>query len=173
VPELVEQNRSKDPRQLCQIQLTINGRQHNVTVATTWTLNDVLRNVLDLTGTKKACDYGGCGSCTVLINGLDAYSCIALAVEAEGKNIQTIEALSAGAQPHPLQKYFASLYAAQCGWCTPGMIMSAKALLDRDPNPTDDDIRSALSGVLCRCTGYTAVVQAVQRAAEDLRGGGK
>jgi len=134
-------------------------------------LNDVLRNVLDLTGTKRACDYGGCGSCTVLIDGLDAYSCVTLAVEVEGKDIQTIEGLSAAAEPHPLQKYFASRYAAQCGWCTPGMIMSAKALLDRNPNPTDDEIRVALSGVLCRCTGYTSVVQAVQDAAAELRGG--
>jgi aerobic-type carbon monoxide dehydrogenase small subunit (CoxS/CutS family) len=171
VPEVVEQQQAEDPRHLRDIELTVNGKSHRVKVASTWTLNDVLRNVLDLTGTKRACDYGGCGSCTVLINGLDAYSCVALAVEAEGKDIQTIEALSAGAEPHPLQKYFASLYAAQCGWCTPGMIMSAKALLDRNPNPTDEEIRVALSGVLCRCTGYTSVVQAVQEAAVELRGG--
>lgn len=171
MPEVVEQQQAEDPRHLRDIELTVNGKSHRVKVASTWTLNDVLRNVLDLTGTKRACDYGGCGSCTVLINGLDAYSCVALAVEAEGKDIQTIEALSAGAEPHPLQKYFASLYAAQCGWCTPGMIMSAKALLDRNPNPTDEEIRVALSGVLCRCTGYTSVVQAVQEAAVELRGG--
>lgn len=171
--QVMEKQRSEDPRRFRKIELTINGRRRRFEVATTWTLNDVLRNVLDLTGTKRACDYGGCGSCTVLINGLDAYSCVALAVEAEGKNIQTIEALSAGAEPHPLQKHFASLYAAQCGWCTPGMIMSAKALLDRNLNPTDDEIRVALSGVLCRCTGYTSVVQAVQAAAVELRGGQK
>ena len=169
--EVAEKQRIEDPRRFRKIDLTINGRRRRLEVATTWTLNDVLRNVLDLTGTKRACDYGGCGSCTVLINGLDAYSCIALAVEAEGKDIQTIEALSAGGEPHPLQKYFASLYAAQCGWCTPGMIMSAKALLDRNLNPTDDEIRVALSGVLCRCTGYTSVVEAVQAAAAELRGG--
>jgi carbon-monoxide dehydrogenase small subunit len=166
-----EHKQPEDPRHLRDIVLTVNRRSHRVKVASTWTLNDVLRNVLDLTGTKRACDYGGCGSCTVLIDGLDAYSCVTLAVEVEGKDIQTIEGLSAPAEPHPLQKYFASRYAAQCGWCTPGMIMSAKALLDRNPNPTDDEIRVALSGVLCRCTGYTSVVQAVQDAAAELRGG--
>ena len=150
--------------------MTINGELHRVKVASTWTLNDVLRNRLDLTGTKRACDYGGCGSCTVLIGGLDAYSCVTLAVEAEGKDIQTIEGLSTPSGLHPLQDYFASNYAAQCGWCTPGMIMSAKALLDKNANPSDDEIRIALSGVLCRCTGYTSVIQAVREAAVDLRG---
>jgi carbon-monoxide dehydrogenase small subunit len=166
-----EHKQPEDPRHLRDIELTVNRRSYRVNVATTWTLNDVLRNVLDLTGTKRACDYGGCGSCTVLIDGLDAYSCVTLAVEAQGKDIQTIEGLAATPEPHPLQKYFAARYAAQCGWCTPGMIMSAKALLDHNPNPTDDDIRVALSGVLCRCTGYTSVVQAVQEAARELRGG--
>lgn len=168
----VEENKqSEDPRRFRNIELSINGQGHTLQVATTWTLNDVLRNVLDLTGTKRACDYGGCGSCTVLLDGLDAYSCVTLAVEAEGKDIQTIEGLSAAPEPHPLQKHFASTYAAQCGWCTPAMIMSAKALLDQNPNPTDDEIRVALSGVLCRCTGYTSVVQAVRDAAVELRGG--
>ncbi len=170
VAEVDEQKQPEDPRHLYDIELTVNGQSHRVKVASTWTLNDVLRNRLDLTGTKRACDYGGCGSCTVLINGLDAYSCVTLAVEAEGKDIQTIEGLSNGSEPHPLQNYFASLYAAQCGWCTPGMIMSAKALLDRKPNPSDDEIRMALSGVLCRCTGYTSVIQAVKEAAADGAG---
>ena len=168
MPEILEQK--KDPRHFHDIELTVNGQSRNVKVASTWTLNDVLRNVLDLTGTKRACDYGGCGSCTVMINGLDAYSCLTLAVEAEGKDIQTVEALATASAPHPLQKYFASLYAAQCGWCTPGMLMSAKALLDKNPRPTDHEIRVALSGILCRCTGYTSVVQAVQEAARELRG---
>ena len=168
MPEILEQK--KDPRHFRDIELTVNGQSRNVKVASTWTLNDVLRNVLDLTGTKRACDYGGCGSCTVMINGLDAYSCLTLAVEAEGKDIQTVEALATALAPHPLQKYFASLYAAQCGWCTPGMLMSAKALLDKNPRPTDHEIRVALSGILCRCTGYTSVVQAVQEAARELRG---
>lgn len=167
--QTTEHQPSRDPRRFQDVQLTINGRGHHLKVATTWTLNDVLRNVLDLTGTKRACDYGGCGSCTVIIDGLDAYSCLTLAVEGEGKDIRTIEGLS-GASPHPLQKTFASTYAAQCGWCTPGMIMAAKALLDKHPNPADDEIKAALSGVLCRCTGYTAVVQAVREAAAELRG---
>jgi len=171
VSQVEENKQSEDPRRFRDIELSINGQRHILQVATTWTLNDVLRNVLDLTGTKRACDYGGCGSCTVLIDGLDAYSCVTLAVEAEGKDIQTIEGLSAAPEPHPLQKHFASTYAAQCGWCTPAMIMSAKALLDQNPNPTDDEIRVALSGVLCRCTGYTSVVQAVRDAAVELRGG--
>ena len=130
----------------------------------------MLRNVLDITGTKRACDYGGCGSCTVIIDGLDAYSCLTLAVEAQGKDIKTIEGLGTET-PHPLQRTFATTYAAQCGWCTPGMIMSAKALLDKNPNPTDDEIKNALSGVLCRCTGYTSVVEAVKEAAAEIRGG--
>ena len=130
-----ENKQGEDPRRFWNIELSINGQRHRLDIATTWTLNDVLRNVLDLTGTKRACDYGGCGSCTVLVDGLDAYFCITLAIEAEGRDIQTIEALSAAPEPHPLQKHFASLYAAQCGWCTPGMIMSAKALLDRNPKP--------------------------------------
>ncbi len=173
MPEIDEQKQPEDPRYLYDIELTVNGKSYRVKVASTWTLNDVLRNRLDLTGTKRACDYGGCGSCTVLINSLDAYSCVTLAIEVEGKDIQTIEALSAAPEPHPLQNHFASFYATQCGWCTPGMIMSAKALLDKNLNPTDDEIRTALSGVLCRCTGYTSVVQAVQEAAVELRGGQK
>ena len=168
--EVEEQKHSEDPRRFCDIELNINGKTQRVKAASTWTLNDVLRNVLDMTGTKRACDYGGCGSCTVIIDGLDAYSCLTLAVEAQGKDIKTIEGL-ATETPHPLQRTFATLYAAQCGWCTPGMIMSAKALLDKNPNPNDDEIRLALSGVLCRCTGYTSVVQAVQAAATELRGG--
>src|SRR6185295_19697237 len=167
----MEEQVTMDGRESDPISLEINGREYRIEVESNWTLNDVLRNVLDLTGTKRACDYGGCGSCTVLLDGLDAYSCVTLAVEAEGKDIQTIEGLSAAPEPHPLQKHFASTYAAQCGWCTPAMIMSAKALLDQNPNPTDDEIRVALSGVLCRCTGYTSVVQAVRDAAVELRGG--
>lgn len=135
-----------------------------------WTLNDVLRNRLDLTGTKRACDYGGCGSCTVLMDGVDVYSCSILAVGAQGKEILTIEGLGTKNNLHPLQKSFALSYAAQCGWCTPGMIMSATALLDRNPKPTEAEVRAALSGVLCRCTGYTSIVNAVLEAASVMRG---
>jgi aerobic-type carbon monoxide dehydrogenase small subunit (CoxS/CutS family) len=150
--------------------LRINGRLHRLDVGSNWTLNDVLRNRLDLTGTKRACDYGGCGSCTVLMDGVDVYSCSILALEAQGKEILTIEGLGSSEKPHPLQNSFALSYAAQCGWCTPGMILSAKALLDRQPNPTEEEVRMALSGVLCRCTGYTSIVLAVLDAARVMRG---
>ena len=152
------------------ITLKINGTAHELEIPTNWTLNDVLRNKLDLTGTKLACNYGGCGSCTVLMDGVDVYSCSVLAVEAQGKEITTIEGLSDGAELHPLQRTFADSYAAQCGWCTPGMILSAKALLDHTPNPTEEEVRLALSGVLCRCTGYASIIQAVQDAGRILRG---
>jgi carbon-monoxide dehydrogenase small subunit len=159
-----------NPQASHHITLTINGRVHRLDVDSNWTLNDALRNRLDLTGTKRACDYGGCGSCTVLMDGVDVYSCSILALEAEGKQILTIEGIGTRENLHPLQKSFALSYAAQCGWCTPGMIMSAKALLDRQPNPTAEEVRVALSGVLCRCTGYTSIIQAVLDAACVMRG---
>lgn len=152
------------------VSLKINGAIQDVETPNNWTLNDLLRNKLGLTGTKLACNYGGCGSCTVLMDGADVYSCSVLAVQAEGKDIVTIEGLSEGARLHPLQRTFADSYAAQCGWCTPGMIMSAKALLDRNTSPTEDEVRLALSGVLCRCTGYSSIIQAVLGAARMLRG---
>lgn len=159
-----------DGRESHDIALKINGREYRIEVDSNWTLNDVLRNRLDLTGTKRACDYGGCGSCTVLMDGVDVYSCSVLAVEAEGKNVLTIEGIGTSEHLHPLQKSFAHSYAAQCGWCTPGMILSAKALLDRNPEPTESEVRAALSGVLCRCTGYTSIVNAVLEAASVMRG---
>ena len=159
-----------DTQEFHSVTLKINGEVRQLEVESNWTLNYVLRNRLELTGTKRACDYGGCGSCTVLMDGLDVYSCSILAVEAQGKEILTIEGLGDSANLHPLQKSFALSYAAQCGWCTPGMIMSAKALLDRNPEPTEVEVRAALSGVLCRCTGYTSVVKAVLDAAGAMRG---
>lgn len=158
-------------REFHNVTLKINGDVRRFEAEPNWTLNDVLRNRLQLTGTKRACDYGGCGSCTVLMDGVDVYSCSILAVEAQGKEILTIEGLGNSEKLHPLQKSFASSYAAQCGWCTPGMIMSAKALLDRNPDPSEDEVRAALSGVLCRCTGYTSIVKAVLEAAGIMRGG--
>ena len=159
-----------DAQQSHKITLKINGNVHQLEVDSNWTLNDVLRNRLDFTGTKRACDYGGCGSCTLLMDGVDVYSCSILAVEAQEKELLTIEGLGSGEELHPLQQSFALSYAAQCGWCTPGMIMSAKALLDRNPNPTEEEVRVALSGVLCRCTGYSSIVQAVIDAARVMRG---
>lgn len=158
-------------REFHNVTLKINGDVRRFEAEPNWTLNDVLRNRLQLTGTKRACDYGGCGSCTVLMDGVDVYSCSILAVEAQGKEILTIEGLGNSEKLHPLQKSFASSYAAQCGWCTPGMIMSAKALLDRNPDPSEGEVRAALSGVLCRCTGYTSIVKAVLEAAGIMRGG--
>lgn len=152
------------------ITLNINGVVRELEVPNNWTLNDALRNKLDLTGTKLACNYGGCGSCTVLMDGIDVYSCSVLAVQAQGREILTIEGLAEAEKLHPLQRTFADTYAAQCGWCTPGMIMSAKALLDRNPSPTEEEIRVALSGVLCRCTGYSSIIEAVLGAARMLRG---
>src|SRR5262249_18048448 len=137
-----------ESEKLREIALKINGTLHRLSVNTNWTLNDVLRNRLDLTGTKRACDYGGCGSCTVLMDGVDVYSCSILALEAQEKDIQTIEGLGGGENPHPLQSSFALSYAAQCGWCTPGMIMSAKAFLDPHPNPTPTKTPASLSAAL-------------------------
>jgi carbon-monoxide dehydrogenase small subunit len=159
-----------DAPQSHKIALKINGNVHQLEIDSNWTLNDVLRNRLDFTGTKRACDYGGCGSCTLLMDGVDVYSCSILAVEAQEKEILTIEGLGSGEELHPLQKSFALSYSAQCGWCTPGMIMSAKALLDRNPNPAEEEVRVALSGVLCRCTGYSSIIQAVIDAARVMRG---
>ena len=160
-----------DAREIHNVTLKINGEVRRLGVESNWTLNDVLRNRLELTGTKRACDYGGCGSCTVLMDGVDVYSCSILAVEAQGKEILTIEGLGNSENLHPLQKSFAFSYAAQCGWCTPGMIMSAKSLLDHNPKPTEAEVRAALAGVLCRCTGYTSIVKAVLDAAGAMRGG--
>ena len=151
-----------------QVHLDINGERHELTVDCRSTLNELLRNRLGLFGTKLGCNYGGCGNCTVLMAARPVYSCSILAVEAEGKSITTIEGLSGEGEIHPIQEAFADQYAAQCGWCTPGMIMAAKALLDRKPNPTVMEVKTALSGVLCRCTGYTEIVKAVLEAAKGM-----
>ena len=152
-----------------QVRLNINGQSHELTLDCRSTLNEVLRNRLGLFGTKLGCNYGGCGNCTVLMGGRPVYSCSILAVEAEGKSVNTIEGLSGEGELHPIQAAFAESYAAQCGWCTPGMIMAAKALLDRQPDPTVEQIKLGLSGVLCRCTGYTEIVKAVLQAAKSMQ----
>ncbi len=152
-----------------QVRLDINGQSHELTLDCRSTLNEVLRNHLRLFGTKLGCNYGGCGNCTVLMTGRPVYSCSILAVECEGVAINTIEGLSGEGELHPLQEAFADAYAAQCGWCTPGMIMAAKALLDRKADPTVQDVKTALSGVLCRCTGYTEIVKAVLQAAKGMQ----
>lgn len=153
------------------IQLAVNGRREDVSVRPTWTLLDTLRGSLDLTGTKKTCETGDCGACTVLIDGEPVCSCLVFAVSAEGKPIETIEGLfDGGGDLHPLQQAFLDQGAVQCGFCTPGMILTAKALLEQNDSPTSEEVRTALGGNLCRCTGYVKIVKAVQQAAEELRG---
>jgi carbon-monoxide dehydrogenase small subunit len=147
------------------IQLKINGTLHAVAVAPQRTLVEVLRDQLGYTGTKRACRVGECGACTVIVDGRAILSCLTLAVEMEGKEIVTIEALGDGDKLHPLQQEFVDCGAIQCGFCTPGMILSAKALLDENPRPAGDEIRSAIAGNLCRCTGYSKIVEAVEKAA--------
>jgi carbon-monoxide dehydrogenase small subunit len=148
------------------IDLKINGEIYEVAVDTHRTLLEVLRENLELTGTKEACDLGECGSCTVLIDGKPVLSCLTLAIEAQGKDILTIEGLAQEGKLSPLQHSFVDHGAIQCGFCSPGMIMSAKALLDRNPSPTEDEIKDAISGNLCRCTGYVKIIEAVKAAAE-------
>jgi carbon-monoxide dehydrogenase small subunit len=129
----------------------------------------VIREDLHLTGTKKMCDAGECGSCTVIMDGMVVNSCIVLAVDANGKEIATIESLSQIGTLHPIQEEFVTRGAIQCGFCTPGMILSAKALLDQNPNPTEMDVKKAIAGNFCRCTGYVRIVNAILSAAERLR----
>jgi carbon-monoxide dehydrogenase small subunit len=157
------------------IQLSVNGQQVQVSVGGSETLLDCLRNQLELTGTKKGCDQGDCGACTVLVDGTPVNSCLMLALEAHGKDITTIEGLAQEDGLHPLQEAFISQNAVQCGFCTPGMILTAAALLKENPHPSEKEIRHYLQGNLCRCTGYGKIVEAVQAAAQVLSGesGGK
>lgn len=150
---------------LHEIMLTINGDAYPVAVKAHETLSKVLRDKLGLTGTKIGCENGECGACTVLLNGDPVNSCLVLAVEADGSQIETVEGLSKDGDLHPLQSAFVAHNAIQCGFCTPGMLMSSKALLDRNPHPTEDEIRHALVGNLCRCTGYVRIVEAIQDVA--------
>lgn len=151
------------------IELKVNGELHALMVEPNRTLLEVLREDLGLTGAKKNCDKGTCGSCTILLNGKPVPSCLVLAIEAQGKDILTIEGLAVNGKLHPLQEAFIKHYAFQCGFCTPGMILAAKALLDENPEPTEEDVRKAISGNLCRCTGYVKIVDAVLAAAETMR----
>jgi carbon-monoxide dehydrogenase small subunit len=143
------------------ISTTINGKAMELAVDPRQTLADLLRYELGLTGTKKGCEMGECGSCTVIMDGKAVNSCLVLAVRAEGRSITTIEGLEGEAGPHPLQQAFVEHGAIQCGFCSPGMILSAKALLDSNPSPDERAIRTAISGNLCRCTGYQKIVEAI------------
>ena len=149
------------------IQLKVNGELYDVAVHPHRTLAEVLREELDLIGTKEACNAGDCGSCTVIMDGKSVVSCRTLAIEAEGKDIRTIEGLAQDGQLSPLQQSFVDHGAIQCGFCTPGMIMSAKALLDENPKPTEQEVRMGIAGNICRCTGYTKIVEAILAASQE------
>lgn len=147
------------------ISFTLNGEYTEAMVQDNMTLLDFIRDTLNLTGTKKGCEEGECGACTVMLNGKPVNSCLVLAREINGKELLTIEGLSKNGQLNPIQQAFIDKWALQCGYCTPGMIMSAKALLDSNPNPTEYEIRDAIAGNLCRCTGYAKIVDAIREAA--------
>ncbi|MDE4553170.1 (2Fe-2S)-binding protein [Sinorhizobium meliloti] len=155
------------------VSMAVNGEARELAVVPNRTLLDALRNEGSLTGTKKGCDVGDCGACTVIMDGRPVNACLVLAIEAEGATIETIEGLQpAYDQPHLLQQKFMEHGGAQCGFCTPGIIMMAKALLDENPDPSEDEIRFALAGNICRCTGYTKIIDAVRATAEELRKAG-
>ncbi len=151
----------------------VNGNSYEVIIAPNMTLAELLRDKLDLIGTKCSCGVGECGACTVLLDGKPALSCSTLAIACKNKKILTIEGLSQNGELHPIQKSFIDTGAVQCGFCTPGMVMMAKALLDENPSPTRKEVREGMGGNLCRCTGYVKIVDAVLQAAEILRKGGE
>ena len=155
-------------RRNVQHHLTVNGEPLEASFAPYKTLLEVLREDLALTGTKHGCELGECGACAVLVDGEPQLSCLVLAIECEGRSIETVEGLGRGAALHPLQTAFADLGAAQCGYCTPGILMTAKALLEKEKNPSRERIKEAISGNLCRCTGYQQIFEAIEEAARVL-----
>jgi carbon-monoxide dehydrogenase small subunit len=150
------------------IKLTVNGDVYELLVEPNEILVDVIRDKLDLTGTKKGCGTGDCGGCTVIIDGKSMNSCLMLAMEADGKGILTIEGLAKNGELHPIQKAFINEGAIQCGYCTPGMVLSAKALLDENPHPTEEEVKFGIAGNLCRCTGYVKIIKAIQAASKSM-----
>lgn len=158
------------PQALAHISLRVNGESTQVAFDAYKTLLEVLREDLNLPGTKHGCELGECGACAVLLDGTPALSCLVLGLECDGREVLTVEGLADGSRLHPLQDAFADLGAAQCGYCTPGILVTAKALLDRNAAPTTEQIREALSGNLCRCTGYQQIIEAVEAAASIMRG---
>ena len=155
---------------MSEVHFRLNGEDMTLDVRPKWTLLYILREFLHLTGTKCGCGTGNCGTCTVVMNGEAVRSCLINQKKLEGADVLTIEGLADGEKLHPIQQAFIDAGAVQCGFCTPGMIMSAKALLDENPSPAEDEIRQALAGNLCRCTGYVKIVEAVQLAAARMRG---
>ncbi len=150
------------------IALDVNGERRELLLPVHKTLLEVLREDMQLTGTKHGCELGECGTCTVLIDGKPELSCLVLPIQVEGRAITTIEGMAGGSQLHPLQQAFAELGAAQCGYCSPGILLASKSLLETNPRPSRDDIREALAGNLCRCTGYTKILEAVELAARRM-----
>ncbi len=153
-----------------QIRLIVNGKSYKISIPPWRTLLEVIREDLKLTGTKEGCGLGECGACTVIMDGRTVNSCLVLAAEADGEQITTIEGLTDGDKLHPIQQAFVDHGGLQCGFCTPGMIMSAKALLDEKPTPTEDEIKRGIAGNLCRCTGYTKIIESIKAAAKDIEG---
>ncbi len=154
------------------MQFIVNGERYSLLVDTRRTLLEVIREMLGLTGTKEMCNKGDCGGCTVLVEGRPILSCLTLAVEAQNKEILTIEGLAGKDQKvHPIQQAFVDHGAIQCGYCSPGFIMSAKALLDKNPDPTEDEIKEAIANNLCRCSGYIQIIEAIREAAKAMGGG--
>ena len=159
---------ARDPERVV-VTLDVNGELAQMLLPVHKTLLEVLREDMQLTGTKHGCELGECGTCTVLVDGKPELSCLVLPVQVEGRAITTVEGMARGADLHPLQQAFVELGAAQCGYCTPGILLSAKSLLEGNGRPTRDEIREALAGNLCRCTGYSKIVDAVQLAAERMQ----
>ncbi|MEM4310821.1 MAG: (2Fe-2S)-binding protein [Nitrososphaerales archaeon] len=151
------------------ITLNVNGKNYEVLCEAGENLRDVLREKLGFLGVKKGCDFGGCGACTVIIDDNAVYSCMTWAYKAEGKKITTIEGLSSGRPLHPVQEAFIALSASQCGYCTPGIVMSALALLNKNPKPSFEEIKEALAGNMCRCTGYVRYIKAIVNACKNLK----
>ncbi|MEZ5889184.1 MAG: (2Fe-2S)-binding protein [Xanthobacteraceae bacterium] len=159
-------------KNLVPLTLQINGETHDLLVPPWRTLLEVLRENVGLTGAKRSCQEGQCGACTVLVDGLAVNSCMYLAIEAEGRQVQTIESLAQGGELDQIQKSFVQKGGIQCGFCTPGFVMATKALLAENPDPSEDEIRNAMVGHLCRCTGYVQIIEAIEDAADRLRAAG-
>ena len=163
-----KKHRDNQPAGKILLRLRVNGELHETATEINKTLLEVLREDLGLTGTKHGCEVGECGTCAVLVDGKPVLSCLVLGIEAVDAEVTSVEGLMQDGRPHPLQTAFADLGAAQCGYCIPGILLTAKALLNANPHPTRQEIRQALSGSLCRCTGYTKILQAVELAAQEI-----